>query len=915
MSDIDTHPGVVGRADELGALHTLIASARNGHGGALLVHGDPGMGKTTLLGGAVAGAAALRVVAVPGFAIESSLAYAALQRLIAPFAHLVDGLPGPQRDALLTAVGATSGPPPERALVGLGTLSLLARAGDEAPLLCLADDAHHLDRESLEALGFVARRLSAEAVAIVFASRDDDATVRALAGVPRLDLAGLDPDAAAELLTRSVGGGLEPSIVAEVVARTGGNPLALTDLGARWTADELTAAAREEAPIPVGPRLEAHYTAAAAALPPETRRWLVLAAAESTGDAAVIHAAAAGLGIPAGASAPAEEAGLVEVRDGVRFRHPLVRSAVYARATDLDRRGAHAALQGEATRRGLAEVAAWHAAAACSGPDDDVAALLEAAADSTGARGGRASRARLLARAADLSNRADDRARRLVAAAEAAIGAGAGVLARQLLSTVDESALDAARRGAMRTVDALCTVYLSDASRLPTVVDTLVHAADDFREADPIREQVTLLHALAFALSTEDRAEGWPLERLGARLRAAADVAPGRQALALRAAGAFALDDYASAVPHLRAAREMFDEEADAELLGLATFAALVTVGLCEFEDASKVWTRLADEASARGALRELDSILWVLSSLEVGRNNPRAARAYLDRCTELRRALGHEDAQAVNAALLIWEGLPPGAGDHLVATMRASGYGGVARMALGTQAIVEIGAGEYASAHARLAWLASHPYLQASLHHLPELVEASVRCGRHDDARAAAARIDDLARATGSRWARGMAARAAALLADGGEAEHRYLESIELLDIPGHAGDHARGRLLYGEWLRRMRRRADARAQLRLALEVLDAQGATPFAERARRELVAAGAADAPAHPGDAHGPELSPQEAEVARMAARGATNAEIGAALFISPNTVDYHLRKVFRKLGVTSRRQLADRLPGT
>ncbi|WP_169746823.1 helix-turn-helix transcriptional regulator [Demequina gelatinilytica] len=913
MGDIDIQPEVLGRADELESLHTLIASARNGHGSAVLVHGEPGIGKTTLLEAATAAASTVRVSATPGFAIEAELAYSGLHRLVLPFGHHILELPTVQREAIEVAMGLAAGPPPERPLVGLALLSLLARAGDDAPLVCVLDDAHLLDRESLEALGFAARRLTAERVALVFGARDGTETQRALAGIPRLPLRGLSREDAHRLLSRQVSEALDHAAIADAVERTGGNPLALMDLGTSWHQNDVAAASPGRAPFALGPRLEAHYGGLLARLPSEARRWLLLAAAESTGDLAVIRASALAQGISDRAPSPAEEARLVEIRDHVRFRHPLVRSAVYSGATAAERRAAHAALRDEADARGLAELAAWHAAAAADGPDATVAALLERVADATGARGGLASRARLLARAASLTPEEQGRACRLVAAAEAAIGAGSGTLTRHLLAQVDESLLDTASRGRMRTVDALCSVFLSDAQRLPSVVATLVQAADDFHGIDPHREQATLIHALTFALSTEDRAEGWPLERLGARLRAGVDVAPGRHALALRAASAFALDDYASAVPVMREARRIFDDEPDAVLLNLASFVAIVTVGLCDFEDAAAVLARLADVARARGALRELDTILWVLSSLEVGRNNPRAARGHLDRCTELRRALGHEEEQAVNASLLIWEGLPPGAGDALISGMNASGYGGVARMAQGAQAIVEIGAGEYAAAYARLARLVAEPYLQSSIHHIPELVEAATRCGRVDEAERAAARLEELAVTTGSPWARGMAARAAALLARDDEAERHHLASIALLDIPGHTGDHARGRLLYGEWLRRMRRRAEARVQLERAAAVLEDLGAGIFAERARREMTAAGGDDTVQGVRNPDEPVLSFQELQVSRMAARGATNVEIGAALFISRNTVDYHLRKVFRKLGVTSRRQLAERLP--
>ncbi|WP_082097174.1 helix-turn-helix transcriptional regulator [Demequina silvatica] len=899
---------MLGREAELEALHALLTRARNADGAALVVHGDPGMGKTTLLEEALAEPRGLRVLRAAGYAAESTMPYAGLQRLSRPLAHLVDALPPAQRAALLTAAGVDQGPPPEPALVGLGMLSMLAAAGDEQPTVAVVDDAHRLDRESLAVLGFVARRLSAEAVALIFAARPEEETMRALAGVPALALAGLAENHAAVLLARD--GDIDPTVVADVVAATGGNPLALTDLGAQWTAEAITSAALGHVPLPVGDRLEAHYSQAAAALPPAARTWLLIAAAETTGDVAAIWGAATATGLAGDASTPAELAGLVEVRDAVRFRHPLVRSAVYAGAPDADRRAAHAALRAQAAAQGRPEIAAWHGAAASAGMDDALAGELEHVADAAGARGGLTSRAHLLARAAELSTDPGDQARRLVMAAQAAIGAGAGLLTRQLLARVDARALDPHTRGVMRMTEAACTAYLTDLSRMHAVVATYVGAADDFAGAAPGLEQGALLQAINSALSTEDGAAGWPLPALAARMRAAAD-APGPVAAALDAAASLALDDYETAAPRLRSVLTRLQEMPDGEVADFAFYAVVPAVGLCDFEAASALMRRIARACRARGDLRSVDGMLWVLSALELSRTNPRLAADYMAQSQELRRSLGYADEQTVNAALLVWQGVPAEAAEQLEQGMRAAGFGGVARMTAGARAIQEIAAGEYATAYARLAELVSRPYLQASHHHVPELVEAAARCGEDAAARGAGAWLARVADAAGGDWIRAMALRAEALLADDAHAEARHRASLALLTAEGYRGDRARGELLYGEWLRRARRRADARDQLRLALAGFTAVDAHAFAERARRELAALGAAVDAGEPRD-HGP-LSAQEAHIARMAAGGATNADIGAALFISANTVDYHLRKVFRKLGVTSRRQLAERLP--
>nr|WP_279587844.1 LuxR family transcriptional regulator [Microbacterium ulmi] len=899
----------MGRAVERETLRALVASARNGASGAVLIDGDPGVGKTTLMDAVLDRLTAVRILRIVGYEVEAALPYAALQRLCRPLAPYVNELAPIQREALRVATGLAEGPAPERALVGLGILSLLARAGDDEPLVCVVDDAQHLDGESLDVLGFVARRLSAESVAMLFAAREDEAVARSLAGVPRLELAGLDAESAAAVLRDAVDGEIDPGVVADFVSFTDGNPLALRELGAQWSIEELTAVSIAHSPVPLGRRLEAHYSARVATLSHDARRWVLVAAAEATGDAAVVRAAAARLGLPPTASGEVEALHLVEIQGTVRFRHPLVRSAVYNGATDADRRAAHAALCIETSARGRREFAAWHAAAACGGPDAGVAAELAAVADLAGARGGFASRARLLARAAALSPEPTLRAERFVSAAEAAIAAGAGVLSRQLLARADRAALDPVGRGRLLVVEAMCAVYLADPLTVRDGLAALLCAADAFHGLAPDREQKALLIALNSSMTVEDRAIGADLEQLAIRMRAASDV-ESPCAVVLRATSAFALEEYEVAVPLLRTAVAMLDAMDDDDLLEVSALAVSPCIALWDCDAASRLLTRTVRAGTERGALREVDSALWVLSAVELSRVNPRRAGEHLAQAEELRRALGYADEQTVNAAYLAWQGGPRAVVEQIVHAMSESGYGGVVRMAVGALGIREIAEGEYHSAFDRLAGLIRRPYLQASHHHLAELVEAAVRSDNRAAARAAAATIDRYAAASGTTWVTGLAERCAALLADDADAERHFLASIETLDTHSHRGDCARSRLVYGEWLRRVRRRADARVQLVAARDVFTEVGADAFAERARRELTAAGAK--PDESAAVVGP-LTSQETAVARLAAQGATNADIGSALFISSNTVDYHLRKVFRKLGVTSRRQLAEHFP--
>lgn len=918
---IDGSGDLVGRAAELGGLRALVDGARRGQAGAVLTLGDPGIGKTSLLDATAAHAARAGATAVRirGYGVETPLAFAALQRLIAPVSAHTAALPPEQRRALQVATGLASGDA-RPALVGLATLSLLADASRARPLVCVVDDAHHLDAESLAVLGFVARRVSAERLALVVAARDEPAVRQSLAGVEVLPVGGLDAEAAALLLARRLREPVEPAMVEGLVRDTGGNPLALTELGGRWTARRLAAAASADAPVPAGHHLAEHYAAAVRALPRPTRDWLLIAAAESSGDVDVVRAAAHAAGLGVDASAPAEVAGLVEVRDTVTFRHPLLRTAVYGGATDAERRRAHTLLSAETAARGRRAVGAIHAASAARAPDATIAAELAAVADLAGARGGMISRARLLERAASFAADEAERSGYTVSAAEAALVAGAPVLARVLLADLDHGSLDPVQRGRARMVTAWCGMFLADPDAMRTGTTDLLAAADDVHDHDPALEQRALAQALDYTQSTEGIPSGAGLQAFGARLRRGAGVAPGPYSVALDAVASLILDAYEVAVPRLRAAVALLDGLDDATYLELGYFGVTPAIALWEPDVACRLLLRTVRLGREVGALREVDAALWVLSSVEAARTRPRHAAQYLAQAADLRQALGHADAHPLNPAELAGSGAPRAVVQQVADAMRAGGFGGVARMGDGALAARDLASGDWASAFDLLGGLLERPYLQATFSQYPDYVEAAARLGRDTEARAAAAVLDRFARATGARWASGTAARAAALVAGDGRAEEHYLASIAHLDSPGLVGESARSRLLYGEWLRRARRRGDARAQLRLALDVFEQVGSVPFADRARRELRAdgdralAGTADpgavassglpAPGATG------LTPQEASVARMAARGATNPEIASALFISPNTVDYHLRKVFRKLGITSRRQLRE-----
>jgi DNA-binding CsgD family transcriptional regulator len=900
---------LLGRDAELARLAAVVLGARNGASGALVVRGEPGIGKTSLLRAATEHAVGCRVVQVAGYEAEQAIAHAALDRLLRPFRDLADTIPAHHAAALRRATGSEDGPPPDRFLVGLAVLELLAAAGRAQPVVCTVDDAHLLDPESLTILAFVARRLYAEPVALILAARDDPAVDAATAGVPSVRLTGLDPESAGTLLRTSAAAGADPLLLTRVAAATGGNPLALIDLADELTVQELTDSGLGEEPVPVGRHLAAHYARLVGRTPPATRSWLLVAAADSTGTLDLVEAACRTLGVPPGASTAAEDAGLVDLGGSTRFRHPLVRAAAYTAATGRDRRAAHAALSTAARDAGLDELEAWHAAKAVLGTDPDVAGRLERVADLAGARGGVVSRARVLGRAAELTPPGPVRARRQVAAAEAAVAAGAAQLAATLLDEVDEGDLGPVERARVLVVRVTLGVFTGDPAVLVRASADLLEAARLCHGRDPEREQRALLQAFDYALSAEHRRTGVTLAELGARLRAGAAVREGPGAVVLAALGAHVLDPYPVAVPAMRrglAAIRALDGPAALPFL-IAEVALSTALG--DVAARAEGLARSARAARDTGALQVLDTALWVASLAELTGGTPRRAGQLVDEVRELRRAIGYDAEHVANVAQLAWAGAPR---DHVDAVSRAAaaaGFGGVESSATGALAVRDLAEGRYADAYAALRPEMDDPFLQVTPTRVPDLVEAAARSGHHEDAARGTELLAARADANGSAWVRGLVHRCRALAGPAAQAEQQFRESVRVLEEAGVPVEAARSRLLLGEWLRRARRRGEAAVELRRALDALTATGATVFAERARSELRAtgAGADDAPASAALA---DLTSRERTVARMAARGDTNAEIGSALFVSVHTVDYHLRKVFSKLGVTSRRQLRE-----
>ena len=891
-------------------LDGLVGGVLAGQSRVLVVRGEAGVGKTALLEYLARAATGCRIARASGVESEMELAFAGLHALCAPMLRRLKHLPNPQRDALGTAFGLSAGPPPDRFLVGLAALSLLADAAEEQPLICIVEDAQWLDRVSAQTLAFVARRLLAERVGLVFALRESGHE-HVLEGLPELLIEGLAADEARLLLDATIPGPLDERVRARILGEAGGNPLALLELPRVLKPIAVAGGFGLPGEMPLTSRIEQGYVRRLEPFPAETRRVLLLAAAEPVGDVPLLWRAAQQLGIGPDAAAPAQAAGLVEIGAQVRFRHPLVRSAAYRAAPAPERRAVHRALADAIDPQLDPDRRAWHRARAAEGPDESVAEELERSAGRAQARGGVAAAAAFLERATALTPDSAQRGVRALAAAEAMLRAGAFDSALVLLTTAEEAPLDAlprARIDLMRAQIAFASSHGSEA------VPLLLAAARRLEPLDDALARATYLEAVS-AAKHAGRLEGGPSVAEVARAARRSPPAPGRSRmgdLLLDGMTVLLTDGYAAATPIRQRAVRAFrsDDLTVEEGLRWLWLASSDAAELWDDEGWAVLSARHVDMARAVGALSVLPLTLHSRAVAHVLAGELDDAASLVAELDAVQQATGTALAPYAALALAAWRGHEQQVVDLIEATLDevvARGEGIGVLITQWARAVLANGLGRYDEAVLAAREAAEHPNDPAPASWgLSELVEAAARSGRPELAADAFARLEAITRAGGTDWALGVQARAHALLNDGDAAERLYREAIERLGRTRLRGELARARLLYGEWLRRTGRRVDAREQLRAAYELLASIGAQAFAERARRELLATGETirKRTAETRDA----LTPQEAQIARLAAEGETNPEIGVRLFISPRTVEYHLRKVFTKLGVSSRKEL-------
>jgi DNA-binding CsgD family transcriptional regulator len=852
-------------------------------------------------------AAGCTVARATGVQADMELPFAGLQQLFGSMLGSLERLPSRQREAVEVAFGLRSGPAPDRFEVGLAILGLLAEVAEREPLVCVVDDAQWLDQASGRTLAFVARRLVAESVALVFGVREP-AEEQTFAGLPELIVGGLNDEDTRGVLGLAIAGRVDERVVDRIVAETRGNPLALLELPRGLSAAELAGGFGVSSTQPLSARLERSFLGRVRSMPDQTQRFLLLAAAEPAGDPALLMRAAELVGLGVEAARPAEAVGLIELAAQVRFHHPLVRSAIYRAAPLADRQAVHSALAEATDTQADPDRRAWHRAQAALGADEHLAAELERSAERAQARGGLAATAAFLERAAALTPDRARRARRALAAAQAKYLAGSPQAALTLLESAASAPMDALEVAMAQRLRGRIALHVSRSGEAAPV---LLDAAQRLESFDPELARDTHLEAL-YAASVAGRLGSGMLEAAtAARLAPAGPPLPRAVDLLLDGLAVRYTDGTVPAAPILRRARSaLLDDDGDyEESMRWPWLAARVAADLFDDETWHLLATRHLQIAREAGALGALTIALIHLSQLRVFEGKLDAAAALTEETDSIIDATGSRRISIPKLMLAACQGDEARAAELIDEAERdaiARGEGSALTFGEHARAVLHNALGHYDTALDNAQRASAQDELHVSVWSLPELVEAAARSGKPELAADALERLRQRTQVAGTEWALGIEARSRALCSDDGLAEGLYREAIERLSHCRIALDLARAHLLYGEWLRRRGRRVDAREQLRTAHATFVEMGADAFAQRTCRELLATGetARKRTIETTD----DLTPHEARIARMARDGASNQDIATELFVSRKTVEYHLHKVFSKLGISSRQQL-------
>jgi DNA-binding CsgD family transcriptional regulator len=896
------------RRAECAALERLLADALAGHSRTLVLRGEAGVGKSTLLGYLSDRVAGWQVARAAGVESEMELAYASLHQLCGPMLKHLDRLPAPQRDALATVFGRSAGPAPDRFLVGLATLTLVAEVAETQPLVCIVEDTQWLDQASAQILGFVARRLLAEQIALVCAARTgigDDI----LGGLPELAIGGLGDGDARALLMDNLYGPLDAAVCEQIITESHGNPLALLELPRTWNTADLAGGFGLPGSQPVVGKIEQSYTRRLRGLPSDTRLLVLAAAAEPLGDPVLLHRAAGLLGLELAVAGPAVDAGLLEIGGRVEFAHPLARSAAYRAATAEARHRVHRALAEATDPLTDPDRRAWHLARAAPGPGEAVAAELEHSAGRAQARGGVAAAAAFLQRAVALTVDPARRAERALAAAQASFQAGAFDAALGLLATAEAGPMDDFQRARVDLLHAHVTFASGLGSDAPPL---LLKAARQLEPFDLELARETYLVAWAAAGFAGSLAERDVLLEVCRAVQALPRPdAPRPLDLLVDGQALLITDGPAAAAPTLQRAAEVLISIPIEDVLRWGWLAYSASAAVWDVSGMHAISSRQAQLARAAGALAELPLYLNGLCLTTTWMGDFAGAASLIAEAEGVAAATGSHFDPSAALRLEALRGREAEA-SAAIEQAAAGGHGLAVAYAHWAAAVLYNGLARYpeaasAARHATSDTVFPWPTMWA----LPELIEAAARAGDTELAGGALQRLTKTTQPFGTDWALGIEARSRALLSEDAAAEPLYREAIDRLSRTRLRPDLARAHLLYGEWLRRERRRVDAREQLRTAYDLLEATGMEAFAERARRELLATG--EKVRKRSDETRNQLTPQEEQIARLARDGLSNPEIGAQLFISARTVEWHLRKVFTKLGIASRIGLHTALP--